>query len=74
MIRKFLLVAGLTLLEGGGTTQLLVAQLICFGYIVFLLNYSPYMKDDADFTNQARPSVPACCLPLGVCLAASPSP
>ena len=54
MFRKFILVAGLALFERGSTTQLMLAQLCCFWYVVFVVNKSPYKKDDADFSNQAR--------------------
>ena len=87
MLRKFLLVAFMALVEPGSTVQLVSAQLICFGYVLLLVNMSPcvwllatgrrfgdkrkaktvsrlglwsrcvgrYKKDEADFTNQARP-------------------
>lgn len=52
MGRKFLLVAGLALLESGSTTQLVVAQLVCFAYVVAIVNFAPYKTADTDFSNQ----------------------
>ena len=34
MMRKFILVAGLALVQPGSTTQLMLAQLVCFGYVI----------------------------------------
>ena len=66
MNRKFVLVAGLALFEPGSVTQLMLAQLVCFAYVVVVVNYAPYKKDDADFANQAglvcsapTPQIPA---------------
>ena len=53
MLRKFILVAAMALVEPGSTLQLVVAQLVCFVYVVVVLNWAPYKKDEADFTNQA---------------------
>ena len=53
MIRKFILVAGLALVDKGSTVQLMLAQLVCFFYVVLVVNYAPYRKAEADFTNQA---------------------
>ena len=52
MLRKFVLVAAMALVDPGSTVQLMSAQLICFGYVLALVNMSPYKKDEADFTNQ----------------------
>ena len=54
LVRKFLLVAGLALVKPGSVTQLMLAQLVCFSYVVLVVNTSPYKKADADFANQAR--------------------
>ena len=54
MIRKFILVAGLSFFEQGTTVQLMLAQLVCLIFLVMVLNLAPYTKDEADFTNQAR--------------------
>ena len=53
MLRKFVLVAGLALVGSGTTTQLMLAQLVCFFYVLLVTQYAPYKKDEADFTNQA---------------------
>ena len=53
MIRKFLLVGGLALLEQGTPVQLMLAQLICLIFLCMILLTSPYKKADVDFTNQA---------------------
>ena len=52
MIRKFLLVAGLALFQPGSTTQLMLAQLICLGFLCAMLMLAPYKKDEVDYTNQ----------------------
>ena len=52
MIRKFLLVAGLALFQPGSTTQLMLAQLICLGFLCAVLMLAPYKKDEVDYTNQ----------------------
>ena len=64
MLRKFLLVAGLAVLEPGSTTQLMLAQLVCLGFLTLVLNWAPYKKEAVDFTNQASLAVPSgagCC-------------
>ena len=43
---------GLALLDKGDTTQLLLAQMVTFTYLVLVLNYAPFKKDAADLTNQ----------------------
>ena len=53
MLRKFILVAAMALVQPGSTTQLMIAQLVCLIYVVFVLNLAPYKKDEADITNQA---------------------
>ena len=53
MIRKFILVAGLALVERGSTVQLMLAQLVTFFYVATVLKTEPYRKAEADFTNQA---------------------
>ena len=53
MIRKFILVAGLSFFEQGTTVQLMLAQLVCLIFLSLVLNLSPYKKEDVDFTNQA---------------------
>ena len=54
MLRKFILVAFMALVAPGSTVQLMSAQLVCFAFVVLLVLYKPYKKDEADFTNQAR--------------------
>ena len=54
MLRKSILVAAMARFEPGSTLQLMVAQLICFTYVLFVVGFAPYKKDEADFTNQAR--------------------
>ena len=58
MYRKFVLVAGLALFDPGSVTQLMLAQLVCFFYVVLVVNTAPYKKDEADFTNQASVASP----------------
>ena len=41
MLRKFFLVAFMALVDAGSTVQLMSAQLICFGYVLLLVNMSP---------------------------------
>ena len=53
MLRKFVLVAAMALFEPGSTVQLMVAQLICFGYVLTVVILKPYKKNEADFTNAA---------------------
>ena len=57
MLRKFILVAFMALVDPGSTVQLMSAQLVCFGYVLLIIGFSPYKKDEADFTNQV------CCMP-----------
>ena len=59
MYRKIVLVAAMSLFDQGGTLQLMIAQLLCFMYVVILGITAPYKKDDADFTNTASPAFPA---------------
>ena len=53
MLRKFLLVAGLAMLEQGSPVQLMLAMLVCLAFLSLVLNTAPYKKADVDFTNQA---------------------
>ena len=62
MYRKFLLVAGLALLKPGSVTQLMAAQIVCFVYVITVVNYAPYRKDDADFANQAGGDFARACI------------
>ena len=64
MLRKFILVAAMALFEPGSTVQLMVAQLICFGYVLTVVIFKPYKKNEADFTNAASGAVAS---PLYVC-------
>ena len=53
MWRKFILVSAMALVSPGSTVQLMTAQLVCFGYVVLVVNKAPYKKAAADFTNQS---------------------
>ena len=52
MLRKFLLVAFMALVEPGTTVQLMAAQLICFSYVVALVNTSPCVVPAPDCTHR----------------------
>ena len=52
MLKKFILVAGLALMERGSTAQLLLALLIAFAYLVLFINTAPLLKWEADKMTQ----------------------
>jgi len=52
MLKKFVLVAGLALLPAEAMSQLFLATFITFIYLVLVLNFAPFKKDDADLSNQ----------------------
>ena len=51
MLRKFILVAGLAVLEGGSSTQLFLAILVAFSYLVLILHLVPLKKTKANRMN-----------------------
>ena len=53
MLRKFLLVAGLALLERGSSAQLLLAIFVAFVYLIAFVNTNPLQTWEADRMNQA---------------------